>query len=415
MELEALPQRGASPGAPLVALVAPLRLVDVVAEEADRISTGVPELDRVLGGGLVPASLVLVGGEPGVGKSTLLLAALGAISRDRRALLVTGEESRRAGQAAGGAARGLRRRGDPRRDRTGRGVRHARARAPCRLRDRLGADALVAGGRFGARVGLPGARGGRAAAAGREGVRRRDVPRRPCHQGRVGRGAARPGASRRLRAAVRGRPLPRAPHPARREEPVRVDERARHLRDDGRRPRRRARSVRGLRPLARGRGRRGSRLRARGNQAAAARDPVARLAHRPGDAAAGRHGRRSEAPRDDRGGARTSRRAPARRRRRLRQRRRRGAHRRAGRRSRHRPRHCLCGAGDAGPGEPRSVRRDRPHGTVADGRAGRPAGRGVPKARPPLGSRPDRNQGRDHRSRDPESRPFAPRSGANPL
>jgi DNA repair protein RadA/Sms len=70
-----------------------LRLVDVVAEESERISTGVPELDRVLGGGLVPASLVLVGGEPGVGKSTLLLNALGAISRDRRALLVTGEES----------------------------------------------------------------------------------------------------------------------------------------------------------------------------------------------------------------------------------------------------------------------------------------------------------------------------------
>jgi DNA repair protein RadA/Sms len=71
----------------------PLRLVDVVAEEAERLPTGVPELDRVLGGGLVPASLVLVGGEPGVGKSTLLLSALGAISRDRRALLVTGEES----------------------------------------------------------------------------------------------------------------------------------------------------------------------------------------------------------------------------------------------------------------------------------------------------------------------------------
>src|SRR5579871_212458 len=72
---------------------APLRLVDVQAEEADRISTGVPELDRVLGGGLVPASLVLLGGEPGVGKSTLLLSALAAISQQRRALLVTGEES----------------------------------------------------------------------------------------------------------------------------------------------------------------------------------------------------------------------------------------------------------------------------------------------------------------------------------
>jgi DNA repair protein RadA/Sms len=70
-----------------------LRLVDVSAEEAQRIPTGVPELDRVLGGGLVPASLVLVGGEPGVGKSTLLLMALAAISVERRALLVTGEES----------------------------------------------------------------------------------------------------------------------------------------------------------------------------------------------------------------------------------------------------------------------------------------------------------------------------------
>jgi DNA repair protein RadA/Sms len=70
-----------------------LRLADVEVEDAERIPTGVPELDRVLGGGLVPASLVLVGGEPGVGKSTLLLTALASISRDRRALLVTGEES----------------------------------------------------------------------------------------------------------------------------------------------------------------------------------------------------------------------------------------------------------------------------------------------------------------------------------
>ena len=70
-----------------------LRLVDVEAEEADRIPTGIGELDRVLGGGLVPASLVLVGGEPGVGKSTLLLSALRAMSSSRRVLLVTGEES----------------------------------------------------------------------------------------------------------------------------------------------------------------------------------------------------------------------------------------------------------------------------------------------------------------------------------
>jgi DNA repair protein RadA/Sms len=70
-----------------------LRLVEVEAEEAERMPTGVSELDRVLGGGLVPASLVLVGGEPGVGKSTLLLMALAEMSKDRRALLVTGEES----------------------------------------------------------------------------------------------------------------------------------------------------------------------------------------------------------------------------------------------------------------------------------------------------------------------------------
>jgi len=70
-----------------------LRLVDVRAEEAERIPTGVDELDRVLGGGLVPASLVLVGGEPRVGKSTLLLMALRSIAERRSALLVTGEES----------------------------------------------------------------------------------------------------------------------------------------------------------------------------------------------------------------------------------------------------------------------------------------------------------------------------------
>jgi DNA repair protein RadA/Sms len=79
--------KGAAAARPL------LKLVEVEAEEAQRMPTGVSELDRVLGGGLVPASLVLVGGEPGVGKSTLLLMALAAMSKDRRALLVTGEES----------------------------------------------------------------------------------------------------------------------------------------------------------------------------------------------------------------------------------------------------------------------------------------------------------------------------------
>ncbi|MDH4177555.1 MAG: DNA repair protein RadA [Thermoleophilia bacterium] len=83
------PQAGATGAAR-----SPERLGDVRVVEGERIPTGVAELDRVLGGGLVPASLVLVGGEPGVGKSTLLLSALGEITRaGRRGLLVTGEES----------------------------------------------------------------------------------------------------------------------------------------------------------------------------------------------------------------------------------------------------------------------------------------------------------------------------------
>src|ERR671911_1935568 len=92
-----LVEEGPPPGASNGNSAAPrplLKLAEVEANEADRIPTGVAELDRVLGGGLVPASLVLVGGEPGVGKSTLLLMALAAISRNRRALLVTGEESK---------------------------------------------------------------------------------------------------------------------------------------------------------------------------------------------------------------------------------------------------------------------------------------------------------------------------------
>ncbi len=68
-------------------------LRDVPATRESRRSTGIGELDRVLGGGLVEGSVVLVGGDPGIGKSTLLLQALAALGAQSAALYVTGEES----------------------------------------------------------------------------------------------------------------------------------------------------------------------------------------------------------------------------------------------------------------------------------------------------------------------------------
>ncbi len=68
-------------------------LSEVNADDHARILTGIGELDRVLGGGIVPGSLVLVGGDPGIGKSTLLLQVCQSLSRDRRLLYISGEES----------------------------------------------------------------------------------------------------------------------------------------------------------------------------------------------------------------------------------------------------------------------------------------------------------------------------------
>jgi DNA repair protein RadA/Sms len=69
-------------------------LAEVTSSASRRISTGIGELDAVLGGGIVPGSTVLVGGDPGIGKSTLLLQVAGRLSRaDSPVLYVTGEES----------------------------------------------------------------------------------------------------------------------------------------------------------------------------------------------------------------------------------------------------------------------------------------------------------------------------------
>jgi DNA repair protein RadA/Sms len=69
------------------------KLADIEAADVPRFTTGVGEFDRVLGGGLVPGGVVLIGGDPGIGKSTLLLQSLAEIARDRPALYVSGEES----------------------------------------------------------------------------------------------------------------------------------------------------------------------------------------------------------------------------------------------------------------------------------------------------------------------------------
>ena len=69
------------------------RLADVDVRDTPRIETGVGEFDRVLGGGLVAGQVVLIGGDPGIGKSTLLLQALAQMSASRKAVYVSGEES----------------------------------------------------------------------------------------------------------------------------------------------------------------------------------------------------------------------------------------------------------------------------------------------------------------------------------
>ena len=72
----------------------PIPISEVSLEGGERVKTGISELDRVLGGGLVPGSVVLVGGDPGIGKSTLLLQALNHVAENRdNVLYVSAEES----------------------------------------------------------------------------------------------------------------------------------------------------------------------------------------------------------------------------------------------------------------------------------------------------------------------------------
>lgn len=73
--------------------VSPVKISEVSADEESRFSCGFSELDRVLGGGIVAGSMVLVGGDPGIGKSTILLQVCANVAQNRKVLYISGEES----------------------------------------------------------------------------------------------------------------------------------------------------------------------------------------------------------------------------------------------------------------------------------------------------------------------------------
>jgi DNA repair protein RadA/Sms len=93
--LDAKPKGKSGPAANGIAKKSPMLLKDLDSEAELRFATGISEFDRVLGGGAVRGSLVLVGGAPGIGKSTILLQLCGMIGSSEKILYVTGEESER--------------------------------------------------------------------------------------------------------------------------------------------------------------------------------------------------------------------------------------------------------------------------------------------------------------------------------
>ncbi len=81
-------KKGGNPTSPRLRGAGPVKLSQVKSKDVDRVSTGIGELDRVLGKGMVPGSVVLLAGEPGIGKSTLLTQL--SLSLKREVLYVCG-------------------------------------------------------------------------------------------------------------------------------------------------------------------------------------------------------------------------------------------------------------------------------------------------------------------------------------
>jgi DNA repair protein RadA/Sms len=207
----------------------PIRLGSVAATEHRRLSTGIGELDSVLGGGLVPGSLVLIGGSPGVGKSTLTTMALANLTaQGRRTLYVSAEESAaqirlRAERLEGGSALDI-----P-------VIAETDLHTVLATLERERPEVCVIDSvQTLHSTELSSAAGSVAQVRGD--ARGQDEPHLraagwPCDQGGVARRAARARAPGRLRAAVRGRAGAHLPDGARGQEPLRLDQRGGRLRD----------------------------------------------------------------------------------------------------------------------------------------------------------------------------------------
>ena len=249
------PRPTAKRAAARTAVPAPTPLSDLAETDSDRLPTGMREVDRVLGGGLVPGSLVLLGGEPGIGKSTLVLAICGgcrsfgtpaAVCCTRRA------RSRPPSCACGRARLGLVRRstgGQHRCHRRDLGRAHRGRRRGERAgaaRRRLDPDDDHRPARRTGRIGRPGARGRcRLVQAYAKEQRRAGDPGRPRDQGRLAGRAQDARAHRRRRAHSRGRALLGPAPAARQQEPLRLDRGGGRVRDGRRRAARGRRSRRG--------------------------------------------------------------------------------------------------------------------------------------------------------------------------
>ena len=218
------------------------RDVDTVVSE--RISSGVSEFDRVLGGGIVPGSLVLLGGEPGIGKSTLLLqAAAHFAAHVGPVLYCSGEESehqiKMRGERLGVSDAPLYLLAETCVERLLEAGRSAQARAADRGldSDRVFAEAPVRPGQRRA-----GAAGGHRSVVCGQGKEPADDSGRACHEGRKPRRPQGARARGRHRSVLRGPSTSLPPGRSCREEPVRGGQRARRVRNDRRRTASRAES-----------------------------------------------------------------------------------------------------------------------------------------------------------------------------